>query len=497
MKRNLYIFTLLFIIVITGCSSSDNSKKINDGIQESPAKNSLIKGENNIPPAEEGELLHTALYNMPAVPTDDYSSVSTIEITGQGIPFQFLKNQINFKKHTNLLEETHHKDKNLMQHIIDFNKFVEDNNIKPIEKDPYMMRKPPANITINTVWKNIYVLQNGKYKTIDAKCIGVSANAYFFIDTAVSNITSEQLELVKTSFDKDYNIVHEKFGTERDVDNNGKVIFLITELPEQIMGFFYSADKYTDSSLGGQYHSNEADILYVNYLYFAQDMWAKYQTDVLATFIHEFQHMTLFDTRRREGLDPNISVWLNEGLSMLAEYYGGYALPHTNYIYSFLSNHQGYTLIDNTSSLDYGYSLLFTRYMQERFGDSFVKGIYKAKATGVYAVTEATGFNFNSLFQDFTNMVLLTGRNITTDPRYNIPAFNHSIDTQEFYKNGFNLAYIVDEVYSKNRFDNLFITTAGYKTEFMPYSFRLTTWFGNFNSLYLSGQDAAGFYASY
>ena len=253
------------------------------------------------------------------------------------------------------------------------------------------------------------------------------------------------------------------------------------------MGYFYPADKYADGSFSNA-RSNEADVLYVNHKYFNAQTYEEKKIDLIATFIHEFQHMTLFDTRKRNNLNVNVSIWINEGLLMLAEYYGGYALPHKNYLYNYFDKEQHKSLMTDDSSQNYGLSMLFARYMDYLYKDTYIKTIYSSYETGIKAIEETAGKNFNEIYEDFVKMILITGRNITDDSKYNISDFNHIEGTEEYNKNGFNLANIIDEVYSKNSGKNSFITSSGYRSkELGIYSFFITKWKGQINNITLEG----------
>ena len=44
-------------------------------------------------------------------------------------------------------------------------------------------------------------------------------------------------------------------------------------------------------------------------------------------------------------------------------------------------------------------------------------------------------------------MILLTGRGVTDDSRYNISAFNHAEGTAGYAENGFCLYQLIDDIY--------------------------------------------------
>ena len=223
----------------------------------------------------------------------------------------------------------------------------------------------------------------------------------------------------------------------------------------------------------------------------------KYKIDLAATLVHEFQHMAFFDTLVRLGRTHSAAVWINEGLSMLAEFFCGYAEPHESYITGTLSN-QGVSLIeDDGDSVDYGLSLLFMRYLQERFGESFIKKIYSSSQTGTASVEEAVGVDFNTLFEDFVRMILLTGRGVTDDSRYNIPAFNHAEGTAGYGENGFCLYRLIDTVYAAYGFPQTVDLRRSYGMEVQNmknYSFYLFKWINRpVTLLQISGTDTVGF----
>lgn len=493
------IIFIILLLCYTGCADIGNSNLANNEINidndsnptdNNQEKNILKTGINKIELYDKTKMLHTLIYYMPEKISDDYSKKAYYNIAGDS---QILQNDTEpvYKADSIVLDP---KEK-LNEHIKNIQNYAEKHNLKPIYPNTDVkMKTMPEIINEGTKWNNVYLLVNNSFKLINAECIAASEYAYFFIQEGLS-ITQDQIDVITASFDNDYKIIHQLYDTENDIDNNGKVAFLIADFDDGLMGYFYTPDKYPDGTFSDA-KSNEADVLYINHKYFEKTRWDNNKEDVKATFIHEFQHMVLFDSRVRNNINTNVSVWLNEGLSMLAEYYGGYTLPHERYIYSFFSSSQGKSLITNDSTQNYGLSLLFTRYLQERFGNGFIKKIYQSKETGVKAVEEAVNMDFNSLFQDFIKMLFITGRNISDDKRYNIASFNHIYGSEEYNKNGFNIADIIDEVYSENSNRNSFITSTGYNNKGIEvYSFFITKWNGIFSQIALEGnKGVAGIY---
>lgn len=288
--------------------------------------------------------------------------------------------------------------------------------------------------------RQFWILSGSYMKETETVCRKITGNSVFYVEKEASAVTEQHLDYLAGELEEKLPLMREKFGYENDIDGNGKLIYVIANMGEDIFGYFYAIDKYADK-IG----SNNGDILYINALYFSP--FEEYKIDLAATLVHEFQHMAFFDTLVRLGRTHSAAVWINEGLSMLAEFFCGYAEPHESYITGTLSN-QGVSLIeDDGDSVDYGLSLLFMRYLQERFGEAFIKKLYNSPQTGTASVEEAVGADFNTLFEDFVRMILLTGRGVTDDSRYNIPAFNHAEGTADYAENGFCLYQLIDDIY--------------------------------------------------
>ena len=455
------------------------------------AENGLFTGS-NILDYDKSKQLHTLTYYA-GNKYGDYKSKLSYTISSDNNAVAKENIYINKKA---AVETVSVKEK-LNEDIRNFQIYAENKGIKPIEKkEGIQFRNAPQTVTVNTKWNNVYVLnvENNKYRTINTTCIAVSNHAYFFLEDGLTKPTDEQIKAITEAFDKDYEIIHQYYGTETDTDGNGKVSFIIADISDGIFGFFYTADKYNSTQIPASVKSNESDVLYVNHKFFAANRWSLYATDVKATFIHEFQHMVLFDSRSRAKLTPNIETWINEGLSMLSEYYGNYGAPHYNYIAGYFSVNQGISLITNDSTQDYGLSYLFMRYLQIRFGDGIVKKIYTSNKSGTQMIEDVTGMDFDELFQDFVKMILVTGRGITTDKRYNIEEFNGVQGTGVYNRNGFNLSELIDEVYSRNSRNQLFITNTGNTKELSLYGFQITKWSSSPNTLNLEGSNTKGIY---
>ena len=499
--KKIVLLLVLAVAVLSGCldiSANNNlsnsgtnggtgngSDGGNSGETDIPAVKSFIVGSNTLD-YDNTKQLHTLIYragDKNGLHTD--KAAYTLSSDNNVVA----KENIYSKKAT--AKPLSAKEK-INEANIKFQLYAENAGLKPIEKnDNVMYKTAPQTVEVGTKWNNVYVqdIENGTFKTINATCIAVSNHAYFFLEDGLTKPSDDKIQSITEAFDKDYEIIHQYYGTETDTDGNGKVSFMIYDFSEIYYGFFYTADKFLNSVIPAEekVKSNESDVLYVNHKFFADENWTKYSTDVKATFIHEFQHMVLFDSRSRAGLSPNIARWINEGLSMLSEYYGNYGAPHYNYIASYFNKEQGISLIHTEADLSYGLSYLFLRYLQIRFGDDIVKKIYASNRDGTQMIEDATGMDFDELYTDFITMILVTGRGITADKRYNIEEFNGMQGSEIYNRNGFNLSQIIDERYSYNAANPLFITNTGNSRELPLYGFQITKWSSQPQTLNLQG----------
>ena len=504
--KKIVLLLVLAVAVLSGCldiSANNNlsnsgtnggtgngSDGGNSGETDIPAVKSFIVGSNTLD-YDKTKQLHTLIYragDKNGLHTD--KAVYTVSSDNNVVAKENIYSKKAAAKPLSAKEKINEAN-------IKFQLYAENAGLKPIEKnDNVMYKTAPQTVEVGTKWDNVYVqdIDKNQFKTINATCIAVSNHAYFFLEDGLAKPTEDKIQAITEAFDKDYEIIHQYYGEETDTDGNGKVSFMIYDFSEGIFGFFFSADKFLNSDISAsdipaeeKVKSNESDVLYINHKFFADENWTKYSTDVKATFIHEFQHMVLFDSRSRAGLSPNIARWINEGLSMLSEYYGNYGAPHLNYVAGFFHQEQGKSLIHTEADLSYGLSYLFLRYLQIRFGDDVVKKIYASNRDGTQMIEDATGMDFDELYTDFIQMILVTGRGITADKRYNIEEFNGMQGSEIYNRNGFNLSQIIDERYSYNAANPLFITNTGNSRELPLYGFQITKWSSQPQTLNLQG----------
>lgn len=175
----------------------------------------------------------------------------------------------------------------------------------------------------------------------DARIVAVSDHAIIAEDLSnpAGGFSQEEYEHIAVTFDTlIYPVVTRAFGEPGDVDANERIVILYTKAVNEltpsesrsfVAGFFFSRDLFPLESrdgLQGCQTSNQAELFYM----LAPDPQGEVNGNkrtrefvlgrTLATIGHEFQHLI---NASRRLFEANASafetVWLNEGLSHIAE----------------------------------------------------------------------------------------------------------------------------------------------------------------------------------
>ncbi len=462
-----YIIMSVFMFLIVSCGESqlyDTSVKFpEDDIKDNSTPDADVAGLLNVAegsysiPAYTGSSYYSLIFNTPIVADDNAVARVNYTITSTGVAE-------NVSPKYKVADNNHnYTDRNIIHNKLRQKEAL----LLAKDKDESHFKKRargPKNINVGYVWNNVKIERglSSNIELISAECIAVSNSAYFFIETGLTKPDQTLIDTYVNGFEEIYPLMHSKFGKENDFDGNGKVIILFfNSTINGLYGYFYAADK---RSVGVESNSNEADILYVNSNYLSKT------NDVLSTLAHEFQHMISFDIRDNHNLGY-LNTWLDEGLSMQAEYFSGYYdMQSSDYLGEFLKYYNSYSLIDwdSSSSINYGYSMAYIRYLVERFGEDVVKKIIYSKYTGVKSVEEATGVGFNDIFKDFALALFISGRNVSTDEKYNFKTL---------------------DIVSKGGLSVFQDLSAGKElsTSIKPYSLQLLRWTGQLNSFNITG----------
>ncbi len=163
--------------------------------------------------------------------------------------------------------------------------------------------------------------QAGTWYDIVASERGSSDTSVVYVDDAIptTDVSNADAQAIADEFENNIrDVVRDNFGVESDVDSNGKVIILLLDIVDGfsgsggfVAGYFDPVHMFAKSS---QPNSNEADIIFMDV-----DPLAVGSDGFYSTVAHEFQHLVNFaNTFLDDGREQDL--WINEGLSLSAEY---------------------------------------------------------------------------------------------------------------------------------------------------------------------------------
>lgn len=335
--------------------------------------------------------------------------------------------------------------------------------VSPYYTGPRASRMP--NEGVGRYWRGVSVanVDDSGYNIIDAYCFYETEHVYYYIDTAYTFEVDEEFIQIANAFEANYQRIRDIFGEEADVDRNGHVRFLITDMESSVIGYFYPIDKYSNSTgvlADSGLKSNESDMLYISTAIFTADSEASIE-DVIGTLCHEFQHMVFFDERERRGFFAytNMDKFVSEGLAMWTEAYCGYPGNLDNYIEAYLGIASQTSVFSDEFEV-YGLGSLFFLYFEQVYGLDAISRLVETPETSIWLIEAATGKSFKEIFDDFALTVLFTIAE-DTESDYYMAALAED-------NNGTNLA--MNYYFAMQDFDGLNLDYGNVVGAILPYS---------------------------
>jgi immune inhibitor A len=131
-----------------------------------------------------------------------------------------------------------------------------------------------------------------------------------------------------------------------------------------------------------------------------------------SVFAHEYQHLL------HDDYDPDEVTWLNESLSMFAEYLTGYVVNADNYTtFQEMPENSLVAWGDQGGEeivADYGIAFLYQMYLYEKFGQEFIQAEFHNPDNGITSVNSTMASNrkwrkssFAETYHDFSVAVLI------------------------------------------------------------------------------------------
>lgn len=292
---------------------------------------------------------------------------------------------------------------------------------------------PPAEGSSRTFWVCGSLTDCEPFQQVTAVARYVGEHAAIYVDqqAPANGLTATQIDDLGTLFDdRLYEVTSRAFGSESDIDDNGVSIILMTNAVNRltpssecdegfIAGFFFGLDL-----LRGQANSNEGEVFYSIVADPEGSISCTHSVDritrlVPVTFTHEFQHMISFHQHVlvRGAASPEI-LWLNEGLSHLAEELAGRSfLPQDQTRFSqfvvnnllngfrYFKNPTGHFLLAPDTAIgtleERGAAWNFLRWVVDQFGPEVTRRLVETSLTGGANVENVTGEPFSRLVADW------------------------------------------------------------------------------------------------
>ncbi|MBU1219075.1 hypothetical protein KKF34_13620 [Myxococcota bacterium] len=236
---------------------------------------------------------------------------------------------------------------------------------------------------------------------IPSTCRGMGPNVYVYVadeawdealvdEQTIENIVNSwETRTAGNSEQGIYSIVTSAFGNPPDVDDNPRVIILISKLGSYNGHTFDGYFRMENQSPGST--SNLTEMLYIDCEHHSPD--SDYLLGVMA---HEFQHLISF------GLDPMEEDWLDETMSQGAMYLTGY---HSDLGYgnSWLSMRFSSSplIVSDARNFDYGAGFIFAAYFHHRLGTTGFSDLAAASEHGIDGLDSVISASLGISFWDF------------------------------------------------------------------------------------------------
>ncbi|CAN5666497.1 hypothetical protein BH23GEM6_BH23GEM6_20630 [soil metagenome] len=307
----------------------------------------------------------------------------------------------------------------------------------------------------------------------------VSARSIVVGDTLnpSGGFTRSDYEAFAAEFDsRVWPVVTQNFGAPSDIDANQRVIIFFTVAVNELTtpgsgsfvgGFYHPRDLFPRTGTNSCATSNEAEVLYQlvpdtararanNETFLNRD---QVQRRTVAVIAHELQHLVNTSRRLFEFDAPLESVWLNEGLSHIAEeliFYdeaglgpgqnitietlrssqrtltavNRHQISNIGRFITFIESPSAFSFADGNDLVTRGGAWAFLRYAADRRaapGDQrqIWFNLVNTREVGINNVARVFNITPFDWFQDWTVSVLLDDSGIATEDRFSQPSWHY------------------------------------------------------------------------
>ena len=310
-----------------------------------------------------------------------------------------------------------HRLSTVQREVAALNLPVSANNLWLETKTIKLNGRTPIPRVVNKVHPNYHVGRLDRFWVLNA------LNDHYFLSAAVIvcetphlyiyvakgvHVTRNQCRRSAHKFEKStYPTDRRVFGSEwtPGVDNDRHITLYYGPIPG-VAGYFSGEDEYP--RLVNRF-SNQREIFFID------SSSATLGTSAFAsTAAHEFQHMINWHVH------PQNEAWSNEGDSMLAQVVNGYSADQVDAFY------QGQPVqldswSDGDNTPNYGAGFLWSDYLYERFGKSFIHQMladnkYSGLQLAAHVLKDRTALSFPQVFGDWAVANYLNDHRL--GPRY-------------------------------------------------------------------------------
>jgi hypothetical protein len=312
--------------------------------------------------------------------------------------------------------------------------------------------------------KRVFTVLNpeDKFDRITAHLRHVTGHSLVYVDEAApgGGFTNEDFSALALEFeDPIYPTVTGIFGSESDLDQNGRVIILLTPAVNRLTppgsdgyvgGFFYGLDLLT-----GRSGSNEGEVFYAMVPDPSGDEGPVISRfTALATIpsvlAHEFEHMVHFNQRMLlGGAESTESLWLSEALAQMAEDLVGEAFEISSQLtkarqYRAGNWHRAVRFVRDPGRVsllaslppgtlaERGAGWLFLKQVYGRFKpENMLAVLARSPLSGTENVSAATGLEWNELVTDWAGSLYLDGTEAPVRPGLQVAGVDLRVSLSE------------------------------------------------------------------
>jgi len=269
--------------------------------------------------------------------------------------------------------------------------------------------------------------------TGEVKYAGTHAVIYEDIEAPSGGLSQLDFDELGAIFDLDlYDVTTSAFGSESDIDRNGRVLILMTPVVNgltetadcevsYISGFFHPFD--IDPQYQKDDRSNQAEIFYSITPDPAGTVTCDHSIErvkriVPVTFVHELQHMINFHQHVIVRAGNSEQTWLNEAMSHMSEElaalhfealgeserFSAFAVGDLFNAFLFLSDPEAHFPLYATgegSLEERGASWLLLRWVSDQQGEEVLRRMTETQLVGVENIVAATGEPIDQLLGDW------------------------------------------------------------------------------------------------